>query len=242
MTNPQFSNGQIYHLYNRGVEKRNIFLDDFDYLRCVHDIFEFNDTEPALPSNVRFLIRRPSVINSNLKQCLEVRLPNIKKPRKFLVEILSFSLMPNHFHLMVRQKIEGGITKFMRKFGTGYTNYFNQRYEREGVLFQGKFKAVLVNQNSHFIHLSYYIHLNPLDLVAPEWRKGKIKDYKKAVKFLEKYRWSSYLDFIGKKNFSSVTQKEFLLEFFGGSNQYKKGILKWLKEMGLKEVENMILK
>lgn len=129
----------------------------------------------------------------------------------------------------------------MHKLGTGYTNYFNQKYERTGSLFQGTYKAVAVTGESHFIHLPYYIHINPLDLEMPEWREREIKDYKKAMKFLENYRWSSFPDYIGKKNFPSVTQRGFLLEFFGGPEQYKKDTIKWLKEMDLEEIKDLIL-
>ena len=167
-----------------------------------------------------------------------------RKSRKLLVKILAFCLMPNHFHLLLQQVKDGGIIKFMQKLGTGYTMYFNKVYERVGSLFQGRFKAVLVNQESHFIHLPYYIHCNPLDLKFPEWRNygGSTSiDWRGAVGFLEKYRWSSYLDYIGKKNFPSVTQREFLTEFLGGPEQYRKDTIKWLKEMDLEEIKNLIL-
>jgi len=227
---------EIYHIYNRGVEKRNVFLEDSDYLRAVHDLFEFNDEEPA--KNLKYYFSRHP-------QYMEVGLPYIerrdKKPRKLLVEILAFCLMPNHFHMMLRQKTHGGITEFMRKFGAGYTNYFNQKYKRVGPLFQGKYKIVHLKQGSHFIHLPYYIHLNPLDLTMPEWRNKEIKSYKKAMKFLESYRWSSFPDYIGVKNFPSITQREFLLKFFAGQAQYKKDILNWLKEINLEEIKPFTL-
>ncbi|PIP17249.1 MAG: hypothetical protein COX44_00925 [Candidatus Portnoybacteria bacterium CG23_combo_of_CG06-09_8_20_14_all_37_13] len=149
--------------------------------------------------------------------------------------------MPNHFHLLLRQRMEGGITKFMRKLGIGYANYFNQKYERTGTLFQGRYKAVLVNREVHFIHLPYYIHFNPLDLLMLDWRTRKIKNYKKAVKFLESYRWSSHLDYIGKKNFPSVTQREFLLKIFGGVENYRKVVKNWLKEIDLVEIKRLTL-
>ena len=223
--------GEIFHILNRGVDQRNIFLDDEDYYRFIHNLFEFNDTSPAL--NLGYFLSR--------NQSIDFRNQYDKKPRKLIVEMLAFCLMPNHFHLLVRQKGEGGVTKFMRKLGVGYANYFNQKYERTGALFQGKYKAVLVNQESHFIHLPYYIHLNPLDLIMPEWRLGEIKNYRKAIEFLKTYRWSSHLDYINKKNFPSITQREFLLRIFGGSKNYMKMIKKWLKEMSLTTMRELSL-
>ncbi len=164
MIKPQFSNNQIYHIYNRGVEKRSVFMEDKDYLRFIHDLFEFNDTALVNPSNIRFSSRHPSsVTSSQFNQFLALRESNTKIKRKLLVEILVFCLMPNHYHLMVRQLVDDGIVKFMQKLGTGYTNYFNLKNERVGSLFQGRFKAVLVNNESYFTHLLHYIHLNPLE-------------------------------------------------------------------------------
>lgn len=226
------TNNTIYHVYNRGVDKRKVFLCDADYLRFIHDLFEFNDTEPALKLNY-YIGQKPSS---------EVGLPKMeRKPRKLIVDILAFCLMPNHFHLMLRQNKENGITDFMHKLGTGYTNYFNKKYERSGALFQGKYKFVPIKEDGHFVHLPYYIHLNPLDLKFPEWKDKRIKDRKKAIKFLENYRWSSFLDYIGKKNFPSVTSREFLLDFFSGPGNYKKETLQWLEEIKLGEVEGITL-
>lgn len=234
MRDIKFTEGEIYHIYNRGVEKRNIFSGEEDYFRFIHDLFEFNDEEPA--ANLYY---KKSLFQ---KQSYEAKPRKIeRKPRKLLVEILVFCLMPNHFHLLLKQRREGGIVEFMHKLGTGYTMSFNQKYKRTGSLFQGTYKAVLVEKDSHFIHLPYYIHLNPLDLKFPEWRNKEIKNYKEAMKFLENYRWSSFPDYIGKKNFPSVTQREFLNEFFEGPEQYKKDTLKWLKEMDLEEIKDLIL-
>ena len=230
-----FINNKIYHVYNRGTDKRNIFLEEEDYLRFIHDLFEFNDTAPAL--NIYY-----KAANLQNPQSYEVPLRKIeRKPRELTVKILTFCLMPNHFHLLIEQVKNGGITAFMRKLGTGYTNYFNKKYERSGVLFQGKFKSIMVEEEKHFLHLPYYIHCNPLDLVMPEWREKEIKDHKKAMQYLENYRWSSFPDYIGKKNFPSVTQREFLTEFFGNPEQYKKDVEKWLKEMALEDLNDIVL-
>lgn len=232
MERPKFANNEIYHIYNRGTDKREIFLRKEDYYQFIHDLFEFNDIKPAPHLNV--------IINKSG----EVRLllfgaRGKREPRELLVEILAFILMPNHYHLLLRQRKENGITEFMRKLGTGYTNYFNHKYKRSGVLFQGKFKAVLVSHDPHFIYLPYYIHLNCLDLIEPNWRDGEIKNIKKAIEFLESFRWSSHLDYIGKKNFPSVTQREFLLDIFGGKTSYRNEIHKWLKTMEAAEIEKI---
>ncbi len=119
----------------------------------------------------------------------------------------------------------------MQKLGTGYTNYFNKKYERVGSLFQGRFKALHVNKEDYLDYLLYYIHFNPLDLFEPEWREEKIKNYQKAIEFLNSYLWSSHLDYIDKKNFPSVTQREFLLNTLGGEKNYQQNIEKWLEEI-----------
>ena len=210
--------GEIYHIYNRGVDKRDIFMDDGDRFRFIHDLFEFNDKNASLKLNY-FLLN-----NS------EVGLPNIKRePRKVLVEILAFCMMDNHYHLIVRQKAENGITEFMRKLGTGYTNYFNQKYERTGALFQGRFKSVCIKNDAHLMYLPIYLHLNPLDFKFHGWRDKKIKNYKEAIEFLDSYRWSSYMDYTGQKNFPSLIKKDFILSRIGDEKNFKKEIIDWLK-------------
>lgn len=223
--------GEIFHVLNRGVDNREIFLDKKDYFRFIHNLFEFNDPSPVF--NLSYYLNR--------LQSIDFVNQYIEKPRKLIVEILAFCLMPNHFHLLLRQRKEGGLTKFMRKIGVGYVNYFNQKYKRSGTLFQGRYKLVLVNSESHFVHLPYYIHFNPLDLTMPEWRKGEIQNYQKAVEILNSFRWSSHLDYIGKKNFPSVTQREFLLKIFGGAENYKDNVKNWLKEMELEKIKKIIL-
>ncbi|MBI5912959.1 transposase [Candidatus Azambacteria bacterium] len=222
----------MYHAYNRGVEKRNVFLDEEDYFRFIHDLFEFNDVNPALPSSYQSYEVAPRKIGVG---------KNKRKPREFLVHILAFTLMPNHFHLLLMQKRENGISEFLRKLSGGYTMYFNQKYERSGVLFQGRFKAALVERDAHFIHLPYYIHANPLDLVMPEWREGNLKNPEAAFTFLTSYKWSSFSDYIGKRNFPSVTQREFLLNGAGNEERYKSDFISWLKSIQLDTISDIII-
>jgi putative transposase len=204
MKKPHFADGEIYHVYNRGVEKREIYLDEKDFFRFVHCLYEFNDERPVTNTHYFFNPKTMVVDSRPLK--------TYQQPRELLVDILVFTLMPNHFHLMLRQRKEKGIVKFMQKLGTGYSMYFNKRYERVGSLFQGRFKAAHVNVESHFIHLPHYIHTNPLSL---EYRGST------SIEFLSTYRWSSFPDYIGKKNFPSITHRDFLLDIFGGENAYK---------------------
>jgi len=204
MKKPIFENNQIYHVYNRGVEKRQIFMDNFDYFRFIHDLFEFNDTAPAG--------RFSEFVTPKVMQ---------NKKRDLLVEILCFCLMPNHFHLILRQRVNNGITDFMKKIGLGYAMYFNRKNMRVGSLFQGRFKAILVENNEYLLHLSRYIHLNPLELIESEWKKVGIRNWSKKKDFLESYRWSSYLDYINKDNFPSISSRELLLSCIGTNKQYK---------------------
>jgi len=187
MKKPQFVNGEIYHVYNRGVEKRTIFLENRDYFRFIHDLFEFNNQDLA-PNNSYFFNNR----NSHGKNEILIR-----NPRKILVEILSFCLMPNHFHLMLRQISDNGVIKFMHRLGTGYTNFFNKKQERVGPLFQGRFKAVLVNDEVYLRHLLNYIHANHAELYESKWKNGIVRNKSLIKKKLVEYRYSSLSDYCG---------------------------------------------
>jgi len=200
-------------------------MNDKDRIRFIHDLFEFNDI--AQVKNMFFYLDKET------SEIEPMYLKPNRKPRKLLVEILMFVLMPNHFHIILKQKTENGISKFMQKVGTGYTNYFNKKHKRSGVLFQGKFKAKIVDKHSYFLHLPHYIHSNPLKINDYQSRTSLVEQ----MKFLEDYRWSSFPDYIGKKNFPSVTQREFLLDFYGGSKKYKKETKDWLKNIPAKSTE-----
>ncbi len=222
---------EIYHVLNRGIDKRKIFLDKQDYFRFIHDLFELNNQNSVV--NASYYFQKVKIID------LEGRY--FKKPRELLVDIHAFCLMPNHYHLLLSSKVKNGIPWFMQKLGTGYVKYFNQKYQRKGTIFEGRYKSIIVSDESHFYHLPYYIHFNPLDLKFPEWREGKLKDYKEAIKFLENYRWSSHLDYIGKKNFPSVTNREFLLGVFDGEREYGKCVSSWLKHLELEDIRDLVL-
>jgi len=209
----------FYHVLNRGVDKRDIFLDKQDYLRFIHDLYELNN-EDRVETTSRIFKADPGMTNS----------ANRKK-RKIIVDVLAFCLMPNHYHLLLSPRIKNGIPLFMQKVNMGYSKYFNQKYEREGTLFQGRYKNILITDNTHFLHLPFYIHFNPLDLSHPGWRDNKISNPKKALEFLESYRWSSHLDYLGIKNFPSVLNMNLLREIFDGQSGYKKLTNSYLKDI-----------
>lgn len=207
----------LWHALNRGVGKQDIFLDAQDYARFVHDMYEFNDTSPAKQFSRRNFDVGP-------------RRSNI---RKQIVNIHGWCLMKNHYHLLLSEVTEGGISKFLMKLNVGYAKYFNEKYEKSGYVFGGRTKKVLIEREQQFNYILHYIHLNPLDYLktAKNWRirsKNTIKNYSNALEYLKKYRWSSYLDYIGEENFPSIVNTTL---FSGdGTTQYEQKISKYLKD------------
>lgn len=196
---------EFWHLIGRGVDKRDVVLDDHDRLRFIHDLYIFNDLNPT----PNFIVRG--------------RRDNARK-RERLVDIHAFCLMNNHYHLLVSERIEGGISLFMRKLNMGYAKYFNEKYDRSGALWQGKYRKVLIERNEHFMYVPFYIHLNPLDYVMQEWRDGGVKDADKALEALLEYRWSSHLDYLGVQNFPSIIRTDVLGPILGTKGQYENTI------------------
>jgi putative transposase len=142
--------------------------------------------------------------------------------RNPLVHIHAFSLMPNHYHLLLSEVTENGISNFMQKLNMGYAKYFNERHDRSGYLWQGRHKKILVQNDAHFVYIPYYIHLNALDLSMPKWRDGKIPNAHRAIERLKAYRWSSFNDYFGEENFPSIISKEPLSEMLGSqANQFR---------------------
>jgi putative transposase len=211
---PEFITGEIYHIYNRGVEKRNIFQDDSDRHRFISCLFELNDKKMVkMRDRISERLNRKRSIGK-VENCTGDTCTNVEREK--IVELLAFCLMPNHYHLVVHQLAENGITLFMKKLGNSYVGYFNEKHKRKGLgsLFQGPFKAVHVADNDQFLNLVSYVFVNPIGILEPEWKKNGVSKPKESIDFLNSYRWSSYLDSIGIKNFPSVTQREFLLNSF----------------------------
>jgi len=195
----QYISGGCYHVYNRGVEKRRIFLDDQDYRVFLHLLKYYisnnkKTKEHPLKSLTGFSPTRIRPIN-----------PIGKK-----VELLCYCLMPNHFHLLIKQQDEDAIVKLLRRLFTTYVIYFNRRYDRVGTLFQGPYKAVLVGEDGHLLHLTRYIHQNPT------LTKG----------FLNEYPYSSYAYYLGERK-SDWLNTETVLSFFKGSKKEELGVQKF---------------
>ena len=130
-----FAEGEIYHIYNRGADKREVFADDCDKDRFVYDLERMNSAAAVLHSGYFFARRALSCSKAS---------SHAENAGQKLVDILAFALMPNHFHLLLMQRSKGGIAAFMQKLGTAYTMFFNKKYQRTGVLFQGVFKCVRI--------------------------------------------------------------------------------------------------
>lgn len=241
---PQFVNGEIYHIFNRGVEKRNIFQQVSDYFRFIFCLYECNDKSVVI---MRERIKKRKAARKHIGVTYVFSRGKSGK-RVPLVEVLVFCLMPNHYHLVLRQLTDRGISLFMKKLGDAYVGYFNRKYQRVGMgsLFQGPFKAVHIKTNDQLINVVCYIFTNPVELLEKTWKEIGIKGPKKVIKYLESYRWFSYLDCIGKQNFPSVTQRDFLLKVFNGSDNVKKFVEGWIfykaqLNEGLEKIKSLTL-
>jgi len=193
MRETKFVNGEYYHIYNRGVDKRKVFLDDKDYIRFIKSIREFNRPDP-----IGSLYEKEYKERKGLGPQLGTE--SLSKP---LVEFICYCFNPNHYHFLLRQLTNKGIEKFMHKLGSGYTTYFNKKHNRSGSLFQGKFKSIHIDSDEYLTWLSAYININP-----------KLHN---ITNNLEKYSWSSYQDYTGKR-LGALCNKDIILSQFPHKN------------------------
>ena len=176
-----FTPNEYYHIYNHSVEDRKIFLTDIDYERFLVSLAIFNDKGSCSQNPSRF-IRNPALLTKHFSP----------DNRDRLVDIIVFTLLPNHYHLLVQERKDQGISRFMHRLSKGYSRYFNLKYKRIGTLWQGNFGAKHIDKEAYLVHIISYIHLNILDLFFPKWREGQIKEWGEAEKKMRKYLWSSY--------------------------------------------------
>ncbi len=219
-----FNEGEFYHIYNRGTDKRQIFIDDDDYRYFQKLLYLCNSTKRII---VRDLIKGISVYT-------------VEREDTF-VDMGAYCLMPNHFHLLLYEKKKRGVTTFMSKLSTAYAVYFNRKYKRTGCLFEGRFKAIHIKEDGYLEYLFSYIHLNPIKLIQTDWKVVGIKDLKKARAYLEEYSYSSYLDYLGGvREEGSIIKRENFPEYFSGAQDFKKLTDEWLNYAGQFNVDGSV--
>ena len=186
--------GLYYHIYNRGVDKRDIFMNKSDLKRFVLSVKEFNTIEPV-----------GSIKDLMLQKNSDVGRPNLKP----LVSIVCYCFNPNHFHFILKQEVDNGISEFFKRLLGGYTKYFNLIHKRSGALFQGRFKSNLIDDDAYFLKIRPYVNLN-----------YSIHDIPKSKQYLV---WASDKEY-NSGNFDLVSKVEAkdVLDFYGGKEEFKK--------------------
>ena len=218
MRRVKFAPNSIYHIYNRGVEKRRIFVDDRDRWRFVQGLFLFNDERAK--ANLLWRIERENAGRINFRILREFMEKN-EADRKPLVRIIADCLMPNHFHLILEELADNGISKFMHKLGTGFAMYFNKRYERVGSLFQGRFKAVHVDNDAYLKNLLVYVNvINPAELIEPNFKEEGLKDIESVMSFTKNFVWSTNQEYLGLRD-SPIVDKGIVSTLFPTPAEYE---------------------
>ncbi|MFA6514961.1 MAG: transposase [Candidatus Paceibacterota bacterium] len=206
-----FVRGEYYHIYNRGNSKQKIFHDKEDYQYFLRLLFIANGEE-----KFKFHFLEGNVYEA--------------KRGNQLVAIGAYVLMPNHFHLLITEIEEGGISKFLHKVSSGYSHYYNKKYERTGSLFEGKFKSEYVYNDRYLKYLFSYIHLNPIKLIQKNWKEEGIKNKQKVLIFINNYKYSSYKDYLEIiRQENSIINKEFFPNYFPFKDLFLKEIFDWIK-------------
>jgi putative transposase len=199
-----FAPDEYYHLYNRGTEKRGIFLDKQDYEHFLFLMYICNTAKSIE-------LRR---IGENFNR------------GETIINIGAYCLIPNHFHILVREKIDGGISKYMHKLMTSYSMYFNKKYRRTGKLYEGIFKSTYIDNDNYLKYLYSYIHLNPAKLIDKNWKENKTKNVTGLLNYVFSYPYSSLKEYINQK-FRILNPSEFP-HYFKKPNDHKKELFEWL--------------
>ncbi len=212
-----FEEGGYYHVFNRGVDKRKIFMNEGDMWRFLQGLCLFNNKENIGNILWKMERKRGEVTLKSLKDFLIQE----KEKKEPVVLILAYCLKGNHFHLLLKETEKGGIQFFMHKLASGYVRYFNNKYKRQGSLFQGPFKAVRVEKDNYLTHLLGYINIiNPVQEIVPGVKEEGIKDKKKVEEFIQGFPWSTHQEYLGKRN-SIIIQKEIFNEIFLSTKEYE---------------------
>ena len=196
MNREPFATGEFYHIYNRGVDKRAIFLDDDDRDRFLQSMVVFNMQE---------------AVGSIYEHINDVKLGR-QKDVTALVDIVCYCLNPNHYHFVLRERAESGISEFMRRIG-GYTKYFNIKHHRSGTLFQSRYQSKYISSNEYLLHLSAYVNLN--------WRVHQLGSS------TSKSSWGEYMG----ANGGEICSKEIILKQFKNNTEYREFAESSLKDI-----------
>jgi putative transposase len=220
-----FVDHAYYHIYNRGVEKRDIFLDKQDYTAFLGCLKLY--LTPPTPIDRRFT---HTLQGSSLSDTKTIYAPS-RQPNnhEHTIDLIAYCLMPNHFHLMLRSIEKDSMTKFMRSLATRYSLYFNKKYDRVGRLFQGIYKAVMIEQENQFLWTTKYIHRNPLSLTLYEDDPCKLVDYP----------YSSYKNYLGTIHQDWI-HPENILSYFSNTNS-KNSYKNFIEEPITNQKENSYL-
>ena len=175
-----FASGEWYHCFNRGIEKRSVFEDEYDAQRFLMLLYLANGTEPIS----LFSDRKPELEKAFAADRGEP-----------MVAIGAYCLMPNHFHLLIKELSDSGVTTFMRKVGTAYTMYFNNKNDRVGNLFLKPFRSRHIGTDRYFQRVLQYIHCNPAELYEPGWKSGRVRNMHSLERKLTEYSYSSLPSF-----------------------------------------------
>ena len=212
--------GEYYHIYNRGNSKQNIFTDDLDRDRFTKLLYLCNSEK-----SINF---RDDIVGKKIDAF------DFNRGEE-LVSIGAWVLMPNHFHIYItlndlpKSDFGNNITEFMRKLLTSYSKYFNTKYRRTGGLFESKFKSVHIETDIQAKYIFSYIHLNPIKLIDKNWKEDGIKDFQKAKKFLESYKWSSYMDYKGVvREENKILNREKFPYYFKTIKDFDDEMIEWL--------------
>ncbi len=211
-----FSSGEYYHIYNRGVDKRTIFESAEEYRRFLMLLYLCN-------SNNHVDINELLLEGRSFLDVLGVDTGND------ITALGAHVLMPNHFHLLIKETMEGGLSKFIGKVSTGYSMYFNKKHDRSGSLFQGRFQAKHIQNDEYLKYMFAYTHLNPVKLIEPNWKETGIKNKLVAQKFLNNYSYSSYFDYVGIQRLEQkILNKKAFPNYFNKAKDFNSFIFDWL--------------
>ncbi len=208
-----FVPNEYYHVYNRGANKMVIFKNNSDYERFQKLLYIVNSKETNKFSD---LIKSPLSIWK-------------RKRGETLVDIGVYCLMPNHFHLLIKIKNKNNAIIFLQRLQLSYSKYFNIKYNRSGVLFQGKYKARHITKNNDLKYNFSYIHLNPVKLIIKKWKEIKLEKNNRIGKYLSLYKYSSYIDFLEiKRPELKIINRGSFPNYFKTPTLFKKEIFDWL--------------